>query len=126
MIDVADLVIKLDAYAAEPDDPYWIEGESYCLEHAQIEIADRPGTLLEGGYSSEEDGCVHCHTCGKLLDYTLTDAGANAEADHFRKMRFRRPLSRETAFHVARMLCGAQSDPEVVRIAKRAADKIPT
>lgn len=120
-----ELQLALDHYAAEPADPYWIEGESYCHEHAQEELAKRPGALLEGGYSSEEDSCVHCHTCGKLLDYTLTNAGTASEIDHFRTVRFRQPLCKEQAFHVARMIGGAQDNPDAIRIAKRAVAKIP-
>lgn len=124
------MIIALDSYAAVPRAPYWLEhsnesSETYCYDCAQKELAKYPDALLGGGYGGENDGCLHCETCGALLDYTLTNYGTNSEIVHFRTVRFRAPLSREEAYHVARMLAGAQSDPEAIRIAARAIKKIP-
>ena len=125
-----DMLMTLDAYAAVPDAPYWLErsnksSETFCYGCAQKELAKYPDALLGGGYGGEEDGCLHCETCGALLDYTLTNYGADSEIVHFRTVRFRSPLSREEAYHVARMLAGAEDDPEAIRIAARAVKKIP-
>jgi hypothetical protein len=55
-----------------------------------------------------------------MLDYSLTDEGVAYELDHFRSIRFHKPLFRDDAFHVARMLACATDDKEVVAVARRA------
>jgi hypothetical protein len=130
MPDAVAMIIALDSYAAVPDAPYWLEhsGESsdtFCYDCAQKELAKYPDALLGGGYGGEEDRCLHCEMCGALLEYILTNHGADSEIVHFRTVRFRSPLSREEAYHVARMLAGAEDDPEAIQIAARAIKKIP-
>jgi len=58
----------------------------------------------------------------RILNYTLTNYGAESELSHFRTVKFRRdkPLDRETAYHLARALYGKDNDLEAVMIAARA------
>lgn len=121
---MTDLSYLFDRYAElYPEPPYWPAnddiGEHYCRKHA-LEKAGREGEI-DGGVVRETDTCCHCRTCGKLLDYTLTDAGADQELAHFRTVKFRRdkPLDRETAYHLAR-LCAAKDDLETIFIAAKA------
>lgn len=130
MTDVHELKIKLDRYAGMcRAAPYWLSnddcGFTYCRECALKELAASPSAELDGGYHCEGDSCAHCETCGKLLDYTLTNYGASAEADHYSKVRFRTPLDRDEAYRIARMLDANYNDEEAVKIARRAVAKIP-
>mgnify|MGYP007100244126 CR=1 FL=1 len=50
----------------------------------------------------------------------LTDAGAEYELDYFRTRRFRKPLDREDAYALARMVYAAQDNPDVLAVARRA------
>lgn len=117
-----------DEYAnLRPEDPCYIEiedggdGQSYCRKCLAKEF---PGNDKWGSYgcAAEHDGCVHCASCGVLLDYVLTDAGADYELEHFRDVKFRRnkPLDRDTAFHLARLIAAKENDLDVIRIAARA------
>lgn len=123
---MSTLALLFDKYAnLSPEGPYWPfdddTGEDYCRKHA-IEKAKAAGhDKIDGGYAREADGCCHCATCGKLLDYSLTDAGQAAELAHFQTVTFRRskPLDRETAYHIARMLWG-RHDMEAIKVAARA------
>jgi hypothetical protein len=113
-----DLYAKLD-----PGSGYWLlddETQTYC--HACV-IKVAAGRAFTGyGCAAEQDGCLHCDKCGKLLDYTLTDHGAIEELNHFKTVRFNRnkPLDRQTAYHLARLIAAKDSDPEVIRIAAMA------
>ena len=130
---IREIVDRLDAYVAdlEVPAPYWLTGSDadesqvYCFSCAEAAAAKSIGTEVAGGYGGESDSCEHCDTCGRVLDYTLTDAGVGSEIDHFRKVRFRKPLGKEEAYHVARMLAGAEDDPDAIRIATRAVNAIP-
>ena len=51
----------------------------------------------------EEDGCLHCKICGSVLEYWLTDFGVQAEKEHFADDEPSFPLSREEAYHLARI-----------------------
>jgi hypothetical protein len=132
------LGMLFDKYAdLSPEDPHWIcdgvgdEGSDFCRKCALAKIkADGKGQLSMS-VAPESDSCLHCSVCGKLLDYTLTGSGADAELAHFRSVKFRRdkPLDRDTAYHLARMLWGKDGDLEAVTIAARAIrcmKKIPT
>lgn len=121
------LALLFDEYAGPtPDGAYWIEdddtGEDYCRKHALEKIAKAGRGELCGGYCRENDSCCHCTVCGKLLDYTLTDHGADAELAHFKMVKFRRnkPLDRDTAYHLARLIAAKENDMDVIRIAARA------
>jgi len=112
-----------DQYAnLDPEPGYWImddEAETYCLRCVTVVAKGRE---IDGyGGPSEQDHCLHCHKCGKLLDYTLSNYGAREELAHFRTVKFRRdkPLDRDTAYHLARLIA-AHEDMEVIRIAAKA------
>jgi hypothetical protein len=119
------LDLLFDEYAAlDPEGPYWPAvadtSEDFCRAHAQVKAG--PSGEIDGGYSRETDGCCHCATCGRLLAYTLTDAGAASELAHFKTVRFQRdrPLDRTTAYHLSRLIAAMPHDMEVTRIAARA------
>jgi len=118
-----------DRYAdLQPEDPHWIcdgvgdEAEDYCRRCALAKIAADGKGELNMSIAPETDSCLHCTKCGKLLDYTLTNSGADSEIDHFRSVKFRRnkPLDRDTAYHLARMLAAKDGDHEATVIAARA------
>lgn len=123
-----DLVLTLDRYAAsvEPPPPWWLSGGDadpsivYCRGCVEKAVAQNPDAEIDGGFTCEEDGCQHCETCGRLLSYTLTDYGAREEIDHYSRVRFRKPLNKGDAYHVARMLAAAEDDKHAVAIARRA------
>lgn len=122
---MAALSALFDRYAAiNPPPPYWLsedDGADYCRKHAEKKAAEI-GCEVDGGYHREMDSCCHCAVCGKLLDYTLTGHGQDAEIDHFRNIKFRRgrPLDKVTAYHLARAFYGKDDDLEAVEIAARA------
>jgi hypothetical protein len=125
---VSPLVLLFEQYAdIHPEPGYWFEtedggdGDDYCLKCVKEKDAGR-GKYSGYGCSSEHDGCLHCSKCGKLLDYVLTDYGAEEELNHFRAVKFRRnkPLDRETAYHLARLIAAKEGDLEVIWIAARA------
>lgn len=118
-----------DKYAdLQPEDPHWIcdgaddESHDYCRKCAKAKIEKDGKGQLNMSVAPESDSCIHCEECGKLLDYCLTNFGADAELDHFRAIKFRRnkPLDRETAYHLARMLAAKGDDFEAIEIAARA------
>lgn len=127
------LSLLFDQYAdLEPGPGCWVDdddAETYCLGCAK-KIADgRP--ISSYGCAAEQDGCLHCHKCGKLLDYVLTNYGAEEELHHFKTMKFRRdkPLDRQTAYHLARLIAAKENDMDVIRVAARAIrcmKRIPT
>jgi hypothetical protein len=118
------LSLLFDRYAnISPGPAYWLEEdecEEYCLRCIKKIAA---GRLYSGyGCAAEQDGCLHCHKCGNLLDYVLTDHGALEELHHFKTVKFRpgKPLDRETAYHLARLIAAKEDDPDVIHIAARA------
>lgn len=121
------LALLFDQYAnLRPGDPVYLEiedggdGAEYCLKCLKAKYPDSEGYGSSAG--AEFDGCVHCAECGKLLDYTLTDHGAEEELAHFSAVKFRRnkPLDRDTAYHLARLIAAKENDLDVIRIAARA------
>jgi hypothetical protein len=124
---MSDLAHLLNKYAGiNPPGICWLwpddTGLSYCFECAeeQINYFGR-GTNVDGGWGGQEhDCCVHCETCGRMLDYSLTDAGVEYEIDHFSKLRFRKPLSWDDAARIARMVDAAPENKRVICIARRA------
>lgn len=127
------LSLLFDQYAnLNPGSGYWLlddETETYC--HACV-VKIAAGREFSGyGCAAEQDGCLHCDKCGKLLDYVLTDHGALEELSHFKTVRFRRdkPLDRDTAYHLARLIAARDHDMDVVLIAAKAIrcmKRIPT
>jgi hypothetical protein len=123
------LAFLFDQYAGmQPEDPCWItdgkvdEAHDYCRKCAAARIERDGAGYLSTSCAPESDHCVHCDACGKLLNYSLTAAGADAELDHFQSVRFRKDkrLDRETAFHLARMLAAKGDDFEATEVAARA------
>lgn len=118
------LGLLFDEYAdLDPEPGYWLDegvGETYCRRC--IEKLAKGREFSGYGGAAEQDSCLHCHKCGKILDYTLTDHGALEELNHFKGVKFRagKSLDRETAFHLARLIWAKDNDMEVVRIAARA------
>lgn len=133
MSDVPEMVERLEAFIGDMDvpPPYWLSGGgteatyTYCLPCAKAVAKAHPGAEIDGGWSGESDSCVHCEKCGCLLEYTLTDNGAAYEIEHFSSIRFRRPLTRDDAYHIARMLAAAPDDPDAIKIGKRAMRWLP-
>ena len=122
------LSLLFDRYAdLRPEGACWLDfedggdGNNHCSRC--IKKLDPEGKhYTQDTGSRESDRCVHCGTCGKLLDYTLTDSGADSELEHFRHVRFRRDkqLDRDTAYHLARLLDAKGNDCEAIMIAARA------
>jgi hypothetical protein len=130
MSEAVEIQIALNRYAGmNRANPYWLSnddcGYTYCRKCALKALKAKPGAELDGGFHCESDSCQHCETCGKLLDYTLTNCGAAEEIDHFSKARFREPLDRDEAYHIARMLGANTDDEAALKIARRAITKIP-
>lgn len=122
------LSLLFDLYAAlDPEPPCWLDfedggdGRSHCLRCIK-KLDKGQDKYTVGSPGAEEDTCLHCGTCGKILDYTLTDAGAEHELEHFRAVKFRRnrPLDRDTAYHLARLCAAKNDDVETTFIAARA------
>ncbi len=122
------LALLFDQYAdLRPEDPCYLEiedggdGAYYCIKCLKAKFPESERRYGCAG-GAEHDGCVHCVECGKLLDYVLTDAGASEELAHFATVKFRRnkPLDRNTAFHLARLIAAKENDLDVIRIAARA------
>ena len=108
-LDALDRAIFAAVKPSQPEPANWLEsdaGFSYCREHAIEARAEEFGlgkpiypdrrwgrTDLEdaffdgigGGYygQGECDGAERCYKCGKLLAYSLTDEGAEQEADYW-------------------------------------------
>ena len=131
----------LDAYAAlEPEPICWTagskadQGSDYCRSCAERRVwasfaaVPSPGGLfVDGGWGGDEsDGCAHCADCDCILDYYLTDFGVESELEHFHGRRLGAPVSRETAFHIARVIEAAPENERTLRLARRAVAKIPT
>ena len=65
---------------AEPLAPYWSRDGDWmgCFECGVKRFGEE---ALDGGWCGEQDGPRWCEDCGKLLDFTLTDAGIHAELE---------------------------------------------
>lgn len=125
-----DMEMKLDEYAGQiASAPYWLEGGTsepsydYCRQCADQASKSHDAERC-GGWSSEADSCKHCTTCGVVLEYSLTDYGVGTEIQHFRSVRFKKPLSKVDAYHVARLIGAAPDDASARAIAKRAVKAI--
>lgn len=136
MSEAAQLLEQLERYAdIDPAPACWFETDDgdwdmndYCEECCRKEMAKHPGAHMsgDGGCWPESDSCRHCETCGKLLGYTLTNYGVRAEIEHFTMHPPEAPLSKEEAFHIARMLAGAaDGDETAISIARSAVALIP-
>ncbi len=104
---------------AAASEQYWINGDddsdgTYCDKCAEVEYGfeARDGTFIDGGFSLESDGCVHCDRCGRLLEYSLTDAGAVYEINHYSENCVR-VLTAEEAAHIETALGACVDEPAV-------------
>ena len=130
-MDAFKLILRLDRYAnLELERSYWLsgdnadEGPSYCLECAKKELAKGLGEYISGGeYAQECDTYEQCYMCAKMLDYHLTDHGAEREYDWLKYKRFKR-LGRDNAYMVARILDSDHHNKKYMRLAERAAKGI--
>lgn len=117
--EISDLLTALRPIAAQAStkSQHWIggsdnEAENYCRDCAEAKIAQlrvaKPDGefFIDGGWEAHEaDHCVHCATCGVLLDYSLTDYGVSTELDHYtRHMKRKGPLPPEDAYHIVAAL----------------------
>jgi hypothetical protein len=74
---------------------HWVgngdEGESYCRDCCEKEVArleaENPegDYFVDGGWGGEEDGCAFCSNdeCGRLLECSYTNYGVESELEHF-------------------------------------------
>lgn len=139
--EIAAILTKLRPVAAvaSAKSQHWIggsddEGLNYCRDCAeariaQLKVAKPAGDFfIDGGWAAyESDTCVHCHTCGSLLQYSLTEFGVSSEIDHFTKhMRRKGGLPAEEAYHIVAALEQAErmEDQKIIsraiRVGKRA------
>ena len=123
-ISIDGALERLNEIARSADVPYphWLGGDeadqglSYCYECAEKAVSAGDGEYVDGGWQQDSDGCCHCETCGRLLDYTLTDYGVTEELSHFRAARLRGELHPEAAYHLARILEQHDEHPEVKQL----------
>jgi hypothetical protein len=121
------LADQLEAFGGEANAPFWLDGsivdnDIYCLhcceqalESALKKQGEGADLFIGGGYSGESDSCVHCATCGIVLEYTLTDAGAAAELTHFLDDHpLQDEITPDDAYHIARILWAYQDENEEV------------
>lgn len=122
-----NLCRQLDGFAGlNPPYQRWLGGDkadagpSYCQSCAEKAVAADLGEFVDGGWpcQSEDDTCQHCETCGCLLDYTLNGYGVSAELDHFSEYPPKAPISKELAYHVARVLEGAPENVDAQILAR--------
>lgn len=124
------LVLNAHANSLDVPFPHWIggadadQGPSYCRSCAEAEVAAGRAEYVDGGWQQENDGCCHCETCGRLLDYTLTEYGASEEIDHYMGTELAGPISPEDAFHIAKMLEQDEKNPQALSIGIQAAELI--
>lgn len=124
------LVLNAHAGSLDVPFPHWIggdgadQGPSYCRSCAEAEVAAGRAEYVDGGWQQENDGCCHCETCGRLLEYTLTEYGASEELDHYLSGGLAGQVSPEDAFHIAKMLEHDETNAQALSIAIQAAELI--
>lgn len=103
--------IRAIAAKAEVDYCYWVDAYETSFDYCRT-CADRLVAALhecgvedafrDGGpwASLESDGCRHCHKCGQLLEYSLTDYGVGAEREHFVENGVGIPITPDEAYHL--------------------------
>ena len=143
-----DLREKVCKYAAgfRPPVQYWLEsdgGPSYCRACAiaargkefelgplikDVEWFERDGwenayfeeiSCYADGCAGESDGASTCYTCGKTLDYWLTDYGIGIELDYWAECQMSNDLP-EIAYSLDRLFeCKDEDQPLVRALATR-------
>ncbi|MCO8261534.1 hypothetical protein NC656_08245 [Pseudomonas asiatica] len=128
--DEALKILNVHASTLDVPHPHWIggkdadQGPSYCRSCAEAKVEAREAEYVDGGWQQDNDGCCHCDTCGRLLEYNLTDYGAAEELEHYLANPPPVPISPEDAFHIAKMLEHDERNPDAVAIAVAAAELI--
>lgn len=124
--DSATYILSLERYAnLSPEPVCWISGPdaeesiSYCPSCAANKAGGQ-SVVVCAGSAVEDDSCCYCDSCGKLLNYTLTNAGVLAELAHFATRRFRRHPAKTEAYEIARIVAAAPHNPEALNLARRA------
>jgi hypothetical protein len=131
--DIFEIRESLDRYAASLnlEYPRWLcgdkadEGLTYCRECAEKALAEGLGEYLGGGFAQECDTYEQCYTCSKMLEYHLSEHGAEREFDWLKYKRFKK-IDKETAYMVARILEVDLHNKKYIRLAQRALAGIPT
>lgn len=94
-------LLSTKAKSAKIYPPHWVvgydESVSFCRRCGEKKVrelqrgkakTERGDIFLDGGWSQEADSVQVCETCGRLLDYTLTDYGVESELEHFEEWGF--------------------------------------
>lgn len=146
---ILDLERQIYSYAQvrrQPVDEYYVETTrqtcdgSYCrecvaavfvTEQCRLLGDDKAEVWLGMSCGTENDHCMRCDTCGRLLSYSLTDYGARDELGHFSRTRFpRKPLPADTAYEISAMLSGIaySGEPDevaaAIRVGRRAVNRM--
>ena len=117
--ELVESILAPVAEKADVGDHHWVhggdEGQSYCekcirkaVAKTMREVRNRgedPGNVcVDGGYDwPEGDGPAMCHTCGRVVGYTLLDYGVSAELDHYETYPPEWPLDPDDAFALSRV-----------------------
>lgn len=90
---------------------------SYCRLCAEYKVARGDAEDVIAGFKPEtKDGCLTCHKCGRLLEYTLTDKGVAAEIRYFSENE--PGTDTETIFRLIKLLDAAPDNPAVLAIVR--------
>lgn len=83
-------------------------GQSYCGVCIEKHIAANPGKgmVADGGWDQQSDTPQVCETCGCPLEYSLTDAGATQELDHFERAEI--VITPQTAYELLELIDSAE------------------
>lgn len=134
-----EIVTALDQYGYSGrllEYPYWlctgglvvVDFDLLCLACIRKKVAQDAldPRFISGGHGPEieSDSCCHCATCGRLLEYTLSESGGFYELAHFSE-NLPVTMDRETALHVARMVEAIPEHGEALAIGRRAVEMIP-
>lgn len=99
---------QLMTRAAKAETPYWRKGsdEYYCLNCVKEAAWKR---YKQG---SRNEGCaIHCEGCGKALEYTLNDAGVEAELEFHEDIGFFWTMPKE-CYQMVRLAAALSTDTQ--------------
>lgn len=131
--EASALIDALDQFAGDiAQSVYWLSeseefdcSHDFCRSCAEQNVAGHL-ECIDGGdwYSGESDGSRVCYNCGQCLAYSLTDYGASEELVHFIDNPLTAPISRQTAYEVARLLSALPESPEALGVGRLAVSLI--